>query len=283
MPIDPGAVGAKGDPMPTSWTSRDAMLYALGVGAGTGELAFTTENTQNVPQQVLPTMAVVLSGGAFGAIGKVGSFNPAMLVHGEQAIELHGPIPVAGTVNTTGEVAAIYDKGKGALVVLKGESVDAATGELLFTTTFSAFIRGEGGWGGDRGPSGPRNEPPDGAAPDHVVTYQTTPDQALLYRLSGDRNPLHSDPSFAAMGGFDRPILHGLCTYGFAGRALLHSVCDGDPSRFRSMEGRFSSPVFPGEALTTSIWRTGDGEAVFQTAGGDSRTVLDAGKVTFTP
>src|SRR5690606_26233644 len=106
-------------------------------------------------------------------------------------------------------------------------------------------------------------------------------DQALLYRLSGDRNPLHSDPKFAAMAGFDRPILHGLCTYGFTGRALLHTVCEGDPARFRSMAGRFSKPVFPGEPLTVRIWREGDGEAVFQTTGGDGRVVLDAGRATF--
>ncbi|HEY4377164.1 MAG TPA: MaoC family dehydratase, partial [Acidimicrobiales bacterium] len=127
----------------------------------------------------------------------------------------------------------------------------------------------------------PKNVPPD-RAPDASVTYQTRTDQALLYRLSGDRNPLHSDPSFAALGGFDRPILHGLCTYGFTGRALLHTLCDGDPSRFTSMSGRFSSPVLPGEALTINMWRQGHGEAIFQTTGGDGRVVLDAGLVTHT-
>ncbi len=282
MPINPDAVGAKGEPKQTSWTSKDSILYALGVGAGVDDLAFTTENTMDVAQRVLPTQAVVLSGGAFGVIGQVGTFNPAMLVHGEQAIELFGEIPVEGSVTTTGEIAAIYDKGKGAVVVLKGTSVDDASGQPLFTSTTTAFIRGEGGFGGDRGPSGPRNEPPADRSPDHEVTYVTSRDQALLYRLSGDRNPLHSDPAFAAMGGFDRPILHGLCTYGFTGRALLARLCDGDPARFRSMEGRFSSPVFPGEALTVRIWRTGDDEAVFQTSASDpERTVLDSGRVTF--
>ena len=118
-------------------------------------------------------------------------------------------------------------------------------------TRSSLFIRGEGGWGGERGPSGPQNVPPD-RDPDHVVTYQTSPDQALLYRLNGDRNPLHSDPSFAAMGGFDRPILHGLCTYGFTGRALLHTLCGSDPARFEHIEGRFASPVLPGDELTVA-------------------------------
>jgi acyl dehydratase len=142
------------------------------------------------------------------------------------------------------------------------------------------FSRGGGGWGGDRGPSGPQNVPPE-RAPDEEISYRTRSDQALLYRLNGDRNPLHSDPSFAAMGGFDRPILHGLCTYGFTGRALLHGLCGGDPARFRSMDGRFSSPVLPGEKLTVRMWRTGDGEAVFQTQGEDGRVVLDAGLCLF--
>jgi acyl dehydratase len=167
----------------------------------------------------------------------------------------------------------MYDKGKAAVVVT--ETTAVLDGEPLYTNTASVFIRGEGGWGGERGPSGPRNVPPE-RAPDHSVTYQTSPDQALVYRLSGDRNPLHSDPSFAAMGGFDRPILHGLCTYGFTGRALLHTLCAGDPARFHHIEGRFTSPVFPGEALTIDMWSTGDGEAVFVTRVGD-RPVIDQG------
>ena len=280
MPIDPSAVGARSEPTEHSWGSKDAILYALGVGAGTDELAFTTENTSDTPQRVLPTMAVVLATGFFGAFAKVGEFNPAMLVHGEQAIELFGKIPVKGTVSTVGEITGIYDKGKGALVVCESTSTNVETGEPLFRNTFAAFIRGEGGFGGDRGPAGPKNEAPD-REPDHVVTYQTRDDQALLYRLSGDRNPLHSDPAFAAMGGFDRPILHGLCTYGFTGRALLHTLCGSDPSRFRGMEGRFSSPVLPGEALTVSMWVDGD-EALFRTAGRDGRTVLDGGRCRFT-
>jgi acyl dehydratase len=201
-----------------------------------------------------------------------------MLVHGEQAITLHRPIPVQGEVSTVGQITGIYDKGKGAVVEVRSVSTDVSSGEPLFTNVMSAFIRGEGGWGGDRGPSGPKNVPPD-RAPDREVTYQTRIDQALLYRLSGDRNPLHSDPAFAAMGGFDRPILHGLCTYGFTGRALLHALCDGDPARLTAMEGRFTSPVLPGEALTVRMW-TGDDGAVFQTTGSDGRVVLDAGKVT---
>ncbi len=284
MPINPDAVGSRGEPGEHAWTSKDCLLYAIGVGAGAvdplDELAFTTENSGNHPQQVLPTMAVVLATGGFGAMARIGSFNPAMLVHGEQAIEVHGPIPTEGRVSTVGEITGIWDKGKGAVIETRSVSTDAATGEPRCTTVSSVFIRGEGGWGGDRGPSGPRNVGPE-RDPDHVVTYATREDQALLYRLSGDRNPLHSDPAFAAMGGFPRPILHGLCTYGFTGRALLHALCGGDPGRFRAMEGRFSSPVFPGEALTVDMWVTGDGDAVFRTRGGDGRVVLDAGRCRF--
>jgi acyl dehydratase len=285
MPINPEAVGSTSDPVRHSWDSSDAILYALGVGAGAvdplDELSFTTENTNGVDQRVLPTMAVVLGAGGGGAFASIGSFNPAMLVHGEEAIELHGEIPVDGEVETVGEITGIYDKGKGALVELRSVSTDTATGLPLFTVTMSAFIRGEGGWGGDRGPSGPKNPPPE-RDPDHEQAYVTRTDQALVYRLSGDRNPLHSDPSFAAMGGFDRPILHGLCTYGFTGRALLHRLCEGDPARFRAMEGRFSSPVLPGERLTVRMWETGAGEALFQTTGDDGRVVLDGGKLTYT-
>ena len=282
MPINPDAVGARSEPARKAWTSKDAILYALGVGAGAvdplDELAFTTENTADVAQQVLPTMAVVLSAGG-GAFASIGSFNPAMLVHGEQSVTLHGTIPVAGEVETVGEITGIYDKGKGAVVELTATSTDTATGQALFTTVMSAFIRGEGGWGGDRGPSGPPNQVPE-RDPDHSVTVQTRTDQALLYRLSGDRNPLHSDPSFAAMGGFDRPILHGLCTYGFTGRALLEALCKNDPARFRSMDGRFSKPVFPGEAVTVKMWVDGN-TALFKTVNPAGEVVLDQGRFGF--
>ena len=285
MPINPDAVGSKGEPSRHSWTSKDALLYAVGVGAGQeplDELQFTTENSADIEQKVLPTMAVVLGFGA-GGFGNIGDFNPAMLVHGEQRIELHREIPVKGEVETIAEITGIYDKGKGAVVVNKAVSTLVDDGEPLFTNTMSAFIRGEGGWGGDSGPSLEWEQPD--RDPDESVTYTTRPEQALVYRLSGDRNPLHADPTFAAMGGFDRPILHGLCTYGFTGRGLLQTLCDGDPSRFTGMYGRFSSPVMPGEKLTVNVWRTGDGPegntAVYQTQGDDGRVVLDKGTCTF--
>jgi acyl dehydratase len=283
MALNPDAVGSVGDPRTISWTSKDALLYAVGIGAGQADLPFTTENTQHTPQVVFPTFAVVAGSGTASpgasAMSKIGTFNWAMLVHGSQAITLHRPIPVEAIATVQDKLVAMYDKGKAAVVVTEAE-VKLDSGEPLWTTRSSAFIRGEGGWGGDRGPSGPQNEPPADAAPDHEVMLQTSTDQAFVYRLSGDRNPLHTDPSFAALGGFDRPILHGLCTYGFTGRALLGALADNDVTRFHHIEGRFSSPVLPGDALTVRAWRTGAGEAVFTTSVGD-RVVIDQGLVRF--
>jgi acyl dehydratase len=279
MPLNPEAVGTVGEPYEASWTSKDALLYAVGIGAGTGELTFTTENTRGVDQQVFPTFAVVVGWGAGSVMHNIGTFNPALLVHGQQAITMHKALPVNGSASLQGRIVAMHDKGKAAVVVTETVATDLSDGTPLFTNVSSAFMRGEGGWGGDRGPSGPQNVPPD-RAPDHQVTYQTSPDQALVYRLSGDRNPLHSDPSFAAMGGFDRPILHGLCTYGFTGRALLHTLCGSDANRFRHVEGRFASPVLPGDALTVAMWEMGDGAALFTTSVGD-RAVIDQGLVRY--
>jgi acyl dehydratase len=281
MPLNHSLVGVPGEPQQRSWTSTDALLYAIGVGAGLGdplqELQFSTENTAGVPQQVLPTFGVLLAQAR--AAGSLGDFDRAMLVHAEQSIELHKPLPVEGTLQTTAMVTGIYDKGSGALIQTENHAVNAATGEPMVTTRSGTFIRGEGGFGGDRGTSMPWQLPD--RAPDYKVTQQTRPEQALLYRLSGDRNPLHTDPSFAARGGFSRPILHGLCTYGITGRVLLHELCGSDPARFASMSGRFSSPVLPGEALVVSIWAGDEGTAQFQTAKEDGTVVIDRGVVQY--
>ncbi len=291
MPINPDAVGTVSEPAESSWDSSDCLLYALGVGAGitdpTGfELEFTTENTKDTEQKALPTNCVVLGGGLAdgGLMEALGDFNSAMLVHGEQGITLHKPLPVAATVKSTGKIAGIYDKGKAALVILESTAVDVTDDQPIFTNKVSLFLRDEGGFGGERGPAEQeeKKERPD-RDPDDVVSYTTRTDQALLYRLNGDRNPLHTDPSFSAMGGFETPILHGLCTYGFTGRGLVHSVCDGDPHRFLSMDARFSSPVIPGETLDIKVWKEdgdGVGEAFFQTCVGD-RVVIDNGYMTF--
>ena len=279
MPIDPQAVGAVGKSVRRSWKSKDALLYALGVGAGVEELSFTTENSKDLPQRVLPTFAVIIGGGGV-PFERIGTFNPALMLHGAQGIELFGEIPPEGEIESTGRIGNIWDKGKGkgAVVELVSESVNAATGEPLLETTMTAFFRGEGGFGGERGPS-PNFELPDRKA-DHQVRHATRIDQPLLYRLSGDRNPLHSDPSFAKLGGFERPIMHGLCTYGFTGRALLHSICEGDPSRFKSMDARFSRPVMPGDDLVVSMWVEGN-TCLFQTKNQDGALVIDNGVMRF--
>ncbi|MFP6793997.1 MAG: MaoC/PaaZ C-terminal domain-containing protein [Pseudomonadales bacterium] len=277
MPINPEAVGVKGQPSQRSWTSKDALLYAVGIGAGTDELQYTTENTKDIDQKVFPTFAVIVGGGGI-PMREVGSFNPALMVHGEQGIELLSEIPAEGEIESVGECTAIYDKGSAAVLEFTSESKNVATGEVLLRTRTSLFCRGEGGWGGDRGPS-EKIQFPD-RTPDQQVSYTTREDQALTYRLSGDRNPLHSDPSFSAMGGFEKPILHGLCTYGFTGRGLLNALCDGDAGRFKSMNARFSKPVIPGDTLTVSMWVDGS-EALFRTTNQDGDVVIDQGVFRF--
>jgi len=284
MALDHGLLGEPGEPHERSWRSKDALLYAVGVGAGLGdpleELQFTTENTDGVTQQVLPTFAVLISQAAVRR--SLGDFDRALLVHAEQSFELHRPLPVQGTVRTVSTVTGIYDKGSGALITVENTAVDAATGEPMVTARSGTFIRGEGGFGGDRGSSKPWQRPERPA--DRMVTLETRPEQALIYRLSGDRNPLHADPKFAARGGFARPILHGLCTYGVTGRALLHALCGSDPARFASMAGRFTRPVLPGDSLTTSIWLSDtNGPAQFQTATHDGTVVIDRGIMEFRP
>jgi acyl dehydratase len=256
MPVDVSTVGKKLGSVTHTYTERDVMLYALGVGCGTGELQFTYERDL----KVLPTFAVIPSFPAMMNLGGAMDVNPAMVLHGEQRIELHAEIPTSGTIVTTPTIKAMYDKIKGAVVVVETESVDAK-GKLLFRNTSSIFVRGEGGFGGDRGPSGARNVPPD-RKPDKSVSAKTLPQQALIYRLSGDMNPLHADPDFAKMGGFDRPILHGLCTFGFVGRAVLGAYCNNDPARMKSFEVRFSGVVYPGETITTDMWQVEPGKVV---------------------
>jgi acyl dehydratase len=287
MAIDPNAVGATAEPMLFEWTDRDTMLYALGVGAGTQDLSFTTENSHGITQQVLPTYAVICCPG-FAAASKIGTFNWAMLLHGSQGIRLHATLPVAGKLSVVSEVADIQDKGEGknAIVVLRARGSDPDSGAVIAETLTTYVIRGAGGFGGAPGQRPAAPEIPD-REPDARIALPTREDQPLIYRLSGDRNPLHSDPWFAEqMAGFPKPIMHGLCTYGFSGRALVAELGDGDASAITSVAARFSSPVFPGETLTTSIWRTEAGQAVFRTEaatpdGSDARLVLENGAVEY--
>ncbi|MET0898777.1 MAG: MaoC/PaaZ C-terminal domain-containing protein [Mycobacterium sp.] len=288
MAIDPAAIGVAADPYVFEWTDRDTMLYALGVGCGTADLAFTTDNSHDITQQVLPTYAVIACIG-FPAIAKIGEFNFGMLLHGSQSITLAKPLPAAGKLLVASDVVDLQDKGEGknAVVMLRARGTDPTTDEVVVETLATFVIRGAGGFGGAQGtrPSAP--EIPARQA-DSRTAMPSREDQALIYRLSGDRNPLHSDPWFAqTLAGFPKPIMHGLCTYGFAGRALVADLGAGDASRITGMSARFTSPVFPGETLTTSIWRTAPGQAVFTTEatavdGSGSRLVLEDGAATYT-
>lgn len=251
------------------YTERDVSLYALSVGAAadpmdTDELKFVYELSPHFTP--LPTMAVIFPFVVFWQITDVPGleFNPMMLLHGEQYMELKRPLSPTATITNHAHISAVYDKGKGAVILTDVISVDENGTEIAFNQS-SVFIRGLGGFGGDRGPSsGKINLPPD-RAPDAVHTQQTRLDQALLYRLSsGDGNPLHADPRMAAIGGFGRPILHGLCTVGFAGRAVLKQFAGNDPARFKSIKVRFSKHVFPGETIITEMWRDSDTRILFQ-------------------
>lgn len=241
------------------YEARDTILYALGVGCGAdpmdrSELPFVYEDGL----KALPTMAVVLGYPGFWLKDPNTGVDWRKILHGEQGLVIHKPLPASGTVIGRTRVTEIVDKGpgKGALLYSDREVFDKATGDLLATLTSTTFIRGEGGFGG---PSGPAPEPhalPE-RAPDLAVDLKTLPQAALIYRLSGDYNPLHADPDVATAAGFARPILHGLCTYAVAGRAVLKACCGNDPARLRRFDLRFSAPVLPGETIRTEIWRDG--------------------------
>jgi len=264
MPIDVQKVlGQQLAEMPFEWKERDIILYALGLGVGVGEvptsqsvLRYTYENDL----KVIPTYGVVPAFPALTGVMSVPGFdiNPMMILHGEQYTEvLCKEVPTRADTVTTAKVTGVYDKGKGALVTLEAVT-KVKGGQDLFKNEFGVFVRGEGGFGGPSGPA-PGNEAP-AREPDAVREYATMPHQAIIYRLSGDYNPLHIDPQFAAVGGFERPILHGLCTFGNVGRGVIDAYCDSDPTRFRSIKVRFSAPVMPGETIVVRMWKESDTE-----------------------
>jgi acyl dehydratase len=261
MTIDPAALVAR-PPIVSrqSVTKRDVMLYALGVGSD--ELAFVYEESL----QMLPTMATTLAYPGFvwkdfdlGADWK-------KVLHGETSIELHRPLPVEGELVGQTTFGPFFDKGadKGTVAYQRREIRDAA-GNLVVTVRNSSFLRGDGGQGGSSEPQ-PKPRPLPDRPADEVITLTTAANQAMIYRLSGDYNPLHIDPEVAKTGGFDRPILHGLATFGVAGRAVLAALCNNDSARLKRLDVRFASPVYPGETIRTEIWREGDGIASYRSS-----------------
>ena len=260
MPVDPSkALGATLPAGEASWGPDNVILYHLGIGAGVGKAtdAKELEYTYEARLKVLPSFAVVPIFGSMGTLASVPGINInfMMVLHGEQDVEIHRPIPTSATVESEAKVTGIYDKGKAALIVLEVASKEKG-GAPLFTNRFTIFARGEGGFGGEAGPK-PGNEAPD-RAPDAVVESPTVSHQALLYRLSGDKNPLHCDPDFAKMGGFDTPILHGLCSYGIVCKAVVDEMLGGAVDKVARYQARFAGVVFPGETIVTSMWKEGD-------------------------
>lgn len=278
-PISKDLVGMELAPVDASWTDKDTMLYALGVGARPENgLDFIYEGRG---PKVLPTYAVIPGGRALaGLIGSV-EMRLEMLLHGEQAIELFRPLPPSAKVKVAGRISEVWDKGKAA--VLGVESLASDEAGPLFKTFASLFVRGAGGFGGERGPSTADVDAPPSRAPDAIVNEDTRPEQGAIYRLSGDRNPIHIDPDFAKFGGFEKPFVHGLCTYGFAGRAILRELCGNDPARFRSFSVRFADRVNFGDTIVTKLWRTGDGTAIVQAETQGGNVVLSQSRATFVP
>lgn len=249
-----------------SYRAKDTILYALGLGFGADpmdrdQLRFVYEEGL----RALPTMATVLAYPGQFAKNPESGIDWKRVVHGEQSVVIHKPLLPAATVVGRTVVEEIVDKGagKGALLYTRRDVRDKETGDLLASLRSTSFLRGDGGFGGPSGPTRPPHALPE-RAPDVVCDIATLPQAALIYRLSGDYNPLHADPEIATAAGFPRPILHGLCTFGIAGHALLRTLCAYDPARLTRMDVRFSAPVYPGETVRTEIWRDGQGRAGFR-------------------
>jgi acyl dehydratase len=244
------------------YTWKDVILYNLGIGAQAEDLPFVYERNPG-GLKVIPSFALIASKGGAN-LGKVGkNIEYTKIVHGEQLIRIVKPLPANGKITRKGKLSHIYDKGSGAVFIseIKGYS---ESGEHLFDMEMTHFYIGGGRFGGDRGPKSEILNPPEGRIPDFSISYKTTMNQAVLYRLNGDFNPLHIDPKFAQRGGYKKPILHGLCTFGFATRAILSNLCEGDVTRFKEFKARFANVVYPGETLTTEGWKV-NGKYIIQT------------------
>ena len=260
MPFDPHKILNWQFPeIEHSYSEKDTMLYALGLGCGSdpgaaGDLKYVYERGL----MALPTMAVVLASPGNWLESEASTADYSKVLHGEQYLSVHRPIPAAGTVIGRTRIKELLDKGKdkGAVLFVERQIFDRAGGEAIATMTSAAMLRGDGGFGGKPGPQPPPHALPSGPPALHL-DIKVAANAGLIYRLSGDRNPLHADPAAAARGGFKTPILHGLCTYGIAGRAIITACCEEDPSRLKGLQVRFSSPVFPGETVRTEMWPDG--------------------------
>jgi acyl dehydratase len=255
------------DEVVQSYSVKDSILYALGVGFGKDpmdlrQLSYVFEESDF---QAVPTMSCVLASPGFWSRDPDTGIDWKQVLHAEQGIFIHNPLPPTATLASTTRVVDVVDKGadKGALILTERDLTDTATGQKHATLTSTIFARGNGGFGGPSRSQPKPHRAPD-REPDQVWDFTTSPQAALLYRLSGDLNPLHADPAVAMTAGFRAPILHGLCTLGVAGHALLRCCCDYDTSRLKSLNVRFSAPVYPGETLRTYIWSDGDTRS-FQT------------------
>jgi len=264
--IDLDLIGRKCGPIPFEYTWKDVVVYALGIGAQTNELPFIYENAEG-GLKVFPSFATVMGTAVFFELFKDVKVDLSKFIHGEEAVRLHRPIPPGGKALVEGEVTNIYDKVKGALIIWRLQ-IKTVTGELLAEAEHGVFYVGAGGFGGDPGPRAEGLEIPEGTRPDFAASYYIPENQAALYRLNGDLNPLHVDPNFAGMGGFLRPILHGLCTYGYAAKAIVLNACDGDAARFKEFSARFSGVVYPGDTLVTEGWKDKGGRYLIRSRTG---------------
>jgi len=260
--IDLRLVGKKYGPISFEYTWKDVVLYALSIGAQSEELPFIYENFKG-GLRVFPSFSVVMGMDLLIDLFKDLKVDLSRFIHGGQAIKLYRPIPPEGKALVEGKIANIYDKVKGALIVWR-KKVMTEEGHCMAETESGIFYVGEGGFGGDPGPKAEALEPPKGTRPDFTVSYLIPENQAALYRLNGDFNPLHVDPDFAKKGGFSRPILHGLCTYGHAVRAILYKTCGGDAGRLKEFKARLSGVVYPGDTLVTEGWMDKQGRYLIQ-------------------
>lgn len=275
LPINGDLVGLETEPVTHTWTERDTILYALGVGCRPpDDLDFVYEGRG---PKVLPTFAVIPGLRAMGHALQQIDIDLAALLHGEQSVVAHRALPASATATVTGRVTNVWDKGKAAVIEFEGTAVD--DDGPLFDVTASLFVIGGGGWGGERGPSGSAAAQPPDRAPDIVVERETRPEQAAIYRLSGDMNPMHIDPDFATNAGFPGPFNHGLCTFGVVGHTVLTTWGDGDVGRFSSFSGRFADQVWPSDTIVTRIWENGD-DAVVEARTQRHNVVISSGRAT---